>query len=422
MKKTNKILSSIQNSNKKFKHFKFIPSNEMYERFDNTSSSFYAKPTNKRFYFSAKDIFNTYVYPTEMGSSSYKNFIAGNNSRVITDLISDGDICIGKTVTSEFAVHEETVVLNPWNHSATVGTSSAGSAVNILVDKEIDFSLASQTAGSIGRPASYCGVRGFKPSYGLVPRTGVLKTCDPFDTIGFFVKSFDILEEVMKTTFKVSANYPQNKKIHTYKELESKNFIIPNIDKVNFSKESLLHVEEIKTFLIKNGYNFLDIALPDYVSKIHNMHEKIYSFSLSYYFTQDLESRGEELSDSFKNFVNKFKAVKSEEFQKLIDLHQKYVQEFNNWLDKNYIDFMLFPATNSVAPLKGEKEKDDLNLIMTYLHLPVFYIPSGFNLNFNMPFGIGISGKRLSDYGLLKIAKEIEFNFPQNKGKVFEKI
>ena len=196
MKKTEEVLNSIQKSNKKYNQFEFIPSYDMYKNFEKVSTSFFSNPEGKRFYFSAKDIFNTYVYPTEMGSQTFKDFFPGNNARVITDCITDGDSCIGKTVTSEFAVHEETDVLNPWNSSATVGTSSAGSAINILVDQDIDYSLATQTAGSIGRPASYCGVRGFKPSYGLVPRTGVLKTCDPFDTVGFFIKTFDVLEKV----------------------------------------------------------------------------------------------------------------------------------------------------------------------------------------------------------------------------------
>ena len=422
MKKTEEVLNSIQKSNKKYNQFEFIPSYDMYKNFEKVSTSFFSNPEGKRFYFSAKDIFNTYVYPTEMGSQTFKDFFPGNNARVITDCITDGDFCIGKTVTSEFAVHEETDVLNPWNSSATVGTSSAGSAINILVDQDIDYSLATQTAGSIGRPASYCGVRGFKPSYGLVPRTGVLKTCDPFDTVGFFIKTFDVLEKVMNTTFKISSNFPQNKKIHVLKKLDTKNFIIPSIEGISFSKESEEHVDEVKSFLIDNGYSFLDIQLPEFVSQIHNMHEKIYSFSLSYYFTQDLESRGSKLSDSFKNFVERCKAVESQEFQRLIDLHQKYVQDFNNWLYENSIDLILFPSTNGVAPKRGDPEMDDLNLIMTYLHLPVCYIPAGFNEKLRMPFGIGISGKRFADYALVELAKEIESNFPQNGGKYFEEV
>ena len=132
--------------------------------------------------FSVKDVYNTHVYPTTMGSPLWSSFFAGNNARIITDALWRGDICVAKTVASEFAVHEETDVKS-LNAKHSVGTSSAGSAVSVLVD-DISYSLATQTAGSTGRPASFTGTSAFKPTYGLIPRTGILKTCDPFDTVG----------------------------------------------------------------------------------------------------------------------------------------------------------------------------------------------------------------------------------------------
>ena len=118
-----------------------------------------------------------------MGSSIWSKHYAGNNARVIDNLICSGAHIIGKTVTAEFAVHSLNETLNPHDITKTPGTSSSGSAVAVQIGN-VPFALGSQTAGSIIRPASFCGVWGFKPSFGLIPRTGVLKTTDTLDTVG----------------------------------------------------------------------------------------------------------------------------------------------------------------------------------------------------------------------------------------------
>ena len=117
-----------------------------------------------------------------MGSVIWKNFFPGNNARVVDKLINEGCLSIGKTVTAEFAVHELNKTLNPYDVTKTPGTSSSGSAV-VVSTGMVPFALGTQTAGSIIRPASFCGVWGMKPSYGLIPRTGVLKTSDTLDLV-----------------------------------------------------------------------------------------------------------------------------------------------------------------------------------------------------------------------------------------------
>src|SRR5258706_16123921 len=95
---------------------------------------------------------------------------------------------MGKTVTAEFAVHSPGKTLNPAAPDRLPGTSSTGSAVAVACGM-VPIALGTQTGASITRPASYVGVIGFKPSFGLVPRTGVLKTCDTLDTIGWHARS-----------------------------------------------------------------------------------------------------------------------------------------------------------------------------------------------------------------------------------------
>ncbi len=188
--------------------------------------------------FGAKDIFNTTNYKTQMGSSIWKNFTPGNNARVIDKLVSKGCIVVGKTVTAEFAVHELNQTKNPFNLKRTPGTSSSGSAAAVATGT-VPFALGTQTAASIIRPASFCGVWGMKPSFGLVPRTGVLKTTDSLDTIGFLTSNLYNLKILLDNLRVKGKNYP-----YVYKNICKK-----KIKKINNKN---LKIGFIKTDVCKN--------------------------------------------------------------------------------------------------------------------------------------------------------------------------
>ena len=132
--------------------------------------------------FGVKDVFNTAELPTCMGSPIWEGFTPGNDARVVAHLRWAGGVMFGKTVTAEFAVHHPGPTVNPHNPDYSPGTSSSGSAAAVA-SMMVPLALGTQTAGSTIRPASYCGVYGFKPSFGVVPRTGILKTLDTLDHV-----------------------------------------------------------------------------------------------------------------------------------------------------------------------------------------------------------------------------------------------
>lgn len=154
-----------------------------------------------------KDIFNTYDYPTGMGSEIMKGYTPGNDARVVSNIRLEDGIVMGKTVTAEFAVHHPGPTLNPHDLTRTPGTSSGGSAAAVA-SMMVPVALATQTGGSCIRPASYCGVHGFKPSFGLLPRTGILKTTDTLDSIGIVSRAVDDLELMFEVLRVHGHNYP----------------------------------------------------------------------------------------------------------------------------------------------------------------------------------------------------------------------
>jgi len=135
--------------------------------------------------FGAKDIMETRGLSTEYGSPIYKGRIGTEDAAIVRELRQRGAILLGKTHTTSFAYRTPGPTRNPRNLEHTPGGSSSGSAAAVAAGM-VPFALGTQTRGSVLRPASYCGVTGFKMSYGLMSMEGVLPFAKSLDTLGFF--------------------------------------------------------------------------------------------------------------------------------------------------------------------------------------------------------------------------------------------
>jgi Asp-tRNA(Asn)/Glu-tRNA(Gln) amidotransferase A subunit family amidase len=135
--------------------------------------------------FGAKDIMETRGLSTAYGSPVYTGRLGSSDAAIVTDLRRRGAVLLGKTHTTAFAYRTPAPTRNPRNLAHTPGGSSAGSAAAVAADM-VPLALGTQTRGSVLRPASYCGVTGFKASYGLFSLEGVLPLAASLDTLGFF--------------------------------------------------------------------------------------------------------------------------------------------------------------------------------------------------------------------------------------------
>jgi Asp-tRNA(Asn)/Glu-tRNA(Gln) amidotransferase A subunit family amidase len=137
-----------------------------------------------------KDIIDTADMPTEHGSPAFKGRQPTADAACVAALRSAGAIVLGKTVTTELANAHPSVTRNPHNAEHTPGGSSSGSAAAVAAGM-VPAALGTQTAGSVIRPAAFCGIYGFKPTFGLIPRTGVLTQAHSLDTIGVMGRSVE---------------------------------------------------------------------------------------------------------------------------------------------------------------------------------------------------------------------------------------
>ncbi|MEO8848857.1 MAG: amidase [Casimicrobiaceae bacterium] len=137
-----------------------------------------------------KDIIYTEGVPTGMGSPIFADFIPTHSAACVQSLVGAGAYVQGKTVTAEFATRHPGATTNPWNAQFTPGGSSSGSAAAVAAGFTA-AALGTQTVGSITRPAVYCGVIGYKPSYGLISRFGVHPVSHTLDQVGVLTRTVD---------------------------------------------------------------------------------------------------------------------------------------------------------------------------------------------------------------------------------------
>ena len=142
-----------------------------------------------------KDVIDTADQPTAYGSPIYDGHRPVADAAVVALLRRAGAVVLGKTVTAELAMYAPGPTANPHRTTHTPGGSSSGSAAAVACGMA-DVALGTQTAGSVIRPASFCGVWGYKPTYGSVPIAGVLSVAASLDTVGWFAGSVEVLDRV----------------------------------------------------------------------------------------------------------------------------------------------------------------------------------------------------------------------------------
>lgn len=348
-----------------------------------------------------KDIFNTADFPTQMGSPLWKNFTPGNDARAVFNLKRRGAIIMGKAVTAEFAVHALNETLNPYDASKTPGTSSSGSAVAVALGM-VPAAIGTQTAGSIIRPASFCGVYGYKPSFGIIPRTGVLKTTDTLDTVGFFTIHLEDLRRMFDSLRVWGKNYPisnsalndpsrqqkpQNRpwrvffaRTHTWKDAHP------------YAREALESF--LKKLAGQKDIEIKDVDLPEGMEKTHAIHETIYNKALSYYFQREYK-QGDFISPIMKDLIKKGNAIEVEEYKKSLGLQAGLI----NSMDFFFRDFdvIISLSTAGEAPLRNISESPDPALMWTLTGLPAVSVPL-LKSPSGMPFGVQIAARKYNDY------------------------
>lgn len=357
-----------------------------------------------------KDIFNTYDYPTGMGSAIMDGYTPGNDARVVSDLRLDQGIVMGKTVTAEFAVHHPGPTVNPHDLARSPGTSSSGSAAAVAA-RMVPLALASQTGGSIIRPASYCGIFGYKPSFGLLPRTGVLKTTDTLDSIGFMARSIADLRLIFEVCRVRGHNYPVSDAAlndPARQTVEGRPWRVGVVrgPKTEYeTPEARAGLRAVTERLDVAGCEVFPYELPAAFNEAHDTHDRIYRKALAYYFDLEWNADAGLFSEILQAMIEGGRAIEPAQYQEDIVRQRELWRLMERESEK--FDVLVGLSTAGEAPLGlNARDLPDHSLIWTMCGMPALSLPLLTGRD-GLPVGVQVVARRFDDYKLLDFADHL---------------
>ena len=364
-----------------------------------------------------KDIIGTLDMPTECGTTIRKKMTASQDSEVVNLLKVAGAIIMGKTETTELAYFHPGKTTNPHDYKRTPGGSSSGSAAAVAAHMA-PLSIGSQTNGSTIRPASYCGVVGYKPSYGLISRYGILKQSDKLDQVGLFGKCVEDVALLARVLIKKDLFDPAT--IHYSAEdmmdvcrkgplFDPKFIFYKTKNWKNIDKESQKSFEIfIKTF--KKNIEVFDT--PSYFDDIPKYHKIIHETDMANNFQLYYKKYKKKLSKEMVSAIERGLKNSATEYAEAIDFMKRSYDSYKEVFEDYH--GVLTPASSGVAPKGlGNTGSPEFSTVWTYLGLPSISLPLLTGKN-DLPLGIQFIGDKHDDLRFLGVASWIEKNCKQN--------
>ena len=357
-----------------------------------------------------KDIIGTVEMPTECGTSIRKGKSYSQNAEIIDLLISEGAIVMGKTATSELAFLGPPKTTNPHDYSRTPGGSSSGSAASVA-SYMAPLSIGSQTGGSVIRPASYCGVVGYKPTYGLISRNGVLRTSQTLDHIGMFGRNVEDVALLAKALIKKDKQDPasiyyssENILAETKKgPLFEPKFIFY---KTNHWKMIEKKSRDAFEYFIKSFKNIEVFDTPSYFKDIHKYHQVIHETDLANNFSIYYKKFKSKLSKYMQDAISRGNKYTAKEYAEAIDFRKQSYESYKEVFEDYH--GVLMPSSPGVAP-KGLKSTGtaEFNKVWSYLGTPCISLPLLEGEN-KLPLGVQLIGDKYDDHRFLGVARWLE--------------
>ena len=358
-----------------------------------------------------KDIIGTYDMPTECGTKLRRGKSLSQDSEVSNLIKNSGAILMGKTVTTELAYFDPGKTKNPHDYTRTPGGSSSGSAAAVA-SYMAPLAVGTQTNGSVIRPASYCGVVGYKPSFGLISRTGILKQSSYLDQVGVFSRTVEDAAYFSKLLIKKdlydcdTVHYSvENMMDEINKDLEFEpKFIFYKTE--SWKKISKKNQEIFNYFIGSFKKNIEIFDEPSYFKDIFKYHKIIHESDMARSFSDYYRLSKKSLGKNLVKAIERGKKYSAYEYGEAIDFRSRAYESYKEVFDDYYS--VITPSSLGVAD-KGlaSTGSPELSTIWTFMGLPTLNLPvlSGEN---NLPLGLQIIGNKFDDLRFLKYAKWLE--------------
>ncbi|MBB3772584.1 amidase [Angulomicrobium tetraedrale] len=348
--------------------------------------------------FGVKDVIDTADMPTGYGSAAYEGSRPPWDAPIVALTRQFGGVVMGKTVSTEFAMSSPGKTRNPHNTAHTPGGSSSGSCAAVAAGM-VHAAFGTQTSGSVVRPAAYCGVVGYKPSFGTLNRTAAKALSDSLDTIGV------ITRDVRDAAF-VTAALAEQPALAQGR--------VPGAPTVGLFRTSRWHQAEPATraaleravaAIRAAGGVVRDIAVPDDFDRLYALHDAVMGWETPRTLSFERWILGERISPITRAFIETLaQATRAD-----------YDAALARLKDRDAIvepllagcDVLITPAAPGEAPAGMPTGDPVFNKVWTLLHTPALTVPAGLGPN-GLPVGVQVVGRIGDDAGTLAVAAFLE--------------
>lgn len=352
-----------------------------------------------------KDIFHVDGFPTRAGSDVPPEALAGPQADAVTSLTDAGALVLGKTVTAEFAYFSPGPTRNPHDPERTPGGSSSGSAAAVAAGF-CPLALGTQTVGSVIRPAAFCGVVGFKPSYGRIPTDGVIPLAPSVDHVGTFtadVAGAALAASVLCSEWEFVTGEPDGQPTLGVPEGSY-------LDQATETGRDAFerHVET----LADAGYEIRRVEAFESIDTVNDRHDRIVEAEAALTHGEWIGEYGDRYADETAALIESGREIGVGELVDARRGRRTLREQLHQWMDATGIDLWLSPAAPGPAP-EGIDDTGDpiVNLPWTHAGLPTLGVPAE-TVEDGLPVGLQLAGRFGADEQLLSWGEEIADALP----------
>jgi Asp-tRNA(Asn)/Glu-tRNA(Gln) amidotransferase A subunit family amidase len=357
-----------------------------------------------------KDIIDTTDMPTEDGTVLHAGRRPDRDAAVVAQLRAAGAVILGKTVTTECATYAPGKTRNPHDPTRTPGGSSSGSAAAVAAGM-VPLAIGTQSNASIIRPASFCGVYGFKPTHGLISRHGILKLSRSLDTVGVFARTLDDVALAAESLTGFDENDPDTRpraRLPLQATLAAEPPLPPRValartpiwERADESTRQAF--DELAAVL---GKQCEEYPMPDSVVQAWDWHRTIMEAEMALNLDAEYEKGREQLSESLRAQLARGREISALAYQRALAMVPRLIDGFDE-LFANF-DAIVTPATRGTAPLLDSTGDPAFGTLWTLTGMPCLSLPLMHGAD-GMPLGVQLVGKRGDDARLLRTARWLE--------------
>jgi Asp-tRNA(Asn)/Glu-tRNA(Gln) amidotransferase A subunit family amidase len=354
-----------------------------------------------------KDIFDTADMPTENGTVLHAGRRPAEDAAVVTLLRAAGAVVLGKTVTTELAVYGPGKTRNPHNPDHTPGGSSSGSAAAVAAEM-VPLALGSQTNGSVIRPAAYCGVVGYKPTFGLISRTGALRQSRPLDQVGVFARTVEDAALLAHVLMVFDDRDPDMRPQTQPRFLEAANAEPPSRPRFAFVTTPYWEQADAQARTIVAEFaaalgDAEEVALPSSFAEAATIHRTIMEADLAHSFAAEYARGKDVLTPTLRTMIERGQRTLAMDYRHAVEQVPGLVQALEGTFAR--YDAILAPATTGEAPAGLASTGNPIFCTIWTLcglpavSLPLLRGPQG------LPLGVQLVSRRYDDARLLRTAR-----------------